>query len=203
MRTTARLPPTWKALTLVVLIAIGCDSGDARLAEVSRQSADRQAEQNRLVETNNRQVLEATNKLVEADAKSRTENNDLHRQIESERSGVNRQRDALEQERREIALDRHRDPIIAESIQGTAAIIAAILPLLVCLFLLHGLFHRSDEEAIADVLIEDLVSQHPLIGASEATLLPESQADLRLAAESSDTSDRPCEYDSRPQSPGA
>ncbi|HXY34306.1 MAG TPA: hypothetical protein VEI07_08770 [Planctomycetaceae bacterium] len=101
MRTTAQLPPIWTTPTLIALIAIGCSSGDERLVELSRQSADRQAEQNRLVETNNRQVLEATDKLVEADAKSRIENFELHRQIEAERSGVNQQRDALEQERRQ------------------------------------------------------------------------------------------------------
>ena len=110
MRKTARLPPIWTALTLIALIAIGCSSGDERLVELSRQSTDRQAEQNRLVETNNRQVLEATNRLVEADAKSRTENIELHRQIEAERSGVNQQRDALEQERRQIAVGAQSGP---------------------------------------------------------------------------------------------
>jgi hypothetical protein len=144
MRTTAQLPPIWTTPTLIALIAIGCSSGDERLVELSRQSADRQAEQNRLVETNNRQVLEATDKLVEADAKSRIENIELHRQVEAERSGVNQQRDALEQERRQIAADRNRDPIIAESIAAAAGLVAAILPLLVCLVLLRGLFHKPE-----------------------------------------------------------
>ena len=133
--------------TLLALVGVGCSSGDERLVELSRESTERQAEQNRLVEANNRQVLEATNRLVEADAKSRTENIDLHRQIETERSGVHQQRDALEQERRQIAGERIRDPIIAESIRAVAGLIAAILPLLVCLFLLRGLFHKSDQEA--------------------------------------------------------
>jgi hypothetical protein len=88
MRKTARLPPIWTALIFIALIGIGCRSGDERLVELSRESTERQAEQNRLVETNNRQVREATNRLVEADAKSRTENIELHRQIESERSAI-------------------------------------------------------------------------------------------------------------------
>src|SRR5580704_15161 len=116
MPKTARSRPIWTVPTLIALIAIGCNSGDERLVELSRESAERQADQNRLVETNNRQVLEATNRLVEADAKSRTENVEIHRQIEAERSGVNQQRDALEQERRQIAAERNRDPIVAESI---------------------------------------------------------------------------------------
>jgi VIT1/CCC1 family predicted Fe2+/Mn2+ transporter len=180
MQETARLPLISTAATLIALIAIGCSSGDDRLVELSRQSSDRQAEQNRLVETNNRQVLDAANRLVEADAKSRSENNELHRQIESERSGVNQQRDALEQERRQIALERNRDPIVAESIQAAAGLIAAVLPLLVCLFLLRGLFSRTDGEALAEVLIEDLVSQQPLLAEPAAISLPTTGSDLRL-----------------------
>jgi hypothetical protein len=182
MRKTARLLPIWTMLTLIVLIAIGCNSGDDRLVELSRQSADRQADQNRLVETNNRQVLEATNRLIEADAKSRTEHIELHRQIETERYGVNQQRDALEQERRQIAAERIRDPVIAESIRAVAGLIAAILPLLVCLFLLRGLFHKSDQEALAEVLIEDLVSRQPLLSEPAAASLPGTGRELRLPA---------------------
>src|ERR1700685_1393054 len=133
MRKTVRRP-IWTMAMLTAVIAGGCSSGDERLVELSRESAQRQAEQNRLVEGNDRQVLEATNRLIEADAKSRTENVALHRQIEVERAGVNQQHDALEQERREIATDRIRDPIVAESIRTAAALIAAILPLVVCLF---------------------------------------------------------------------
>jgi hypothetical protein len=183
MRKTARLPPIWTALTFVVLIAIGCSSGDERLVELSRESTERQADQNRLVETNNRQVLEATNRLVEADAKSRMENIELHRQIEAERSGINQQRDSLEQERRQIAGERIRDPIIAESIRAVAGLIAAILPLLVCLFLLRGLFHKSDQETLAEVLIEDLVSGQPLLSEPAAVSLPGTGGDPRLPAE--------------------
>src|SRR5580700_6346286 len=179
MRKTARCP-NGTVLAVISLIGIGCSSGDERLVELSHESAERQAEQNRLVETNNRQVLEAANRLVEADAKSRSENDELHRQIESERSGVNQQRDALEQERRQIALERNRDPIIAESIQAAAGLIAAILPLLVCLFLLRGLVSRTDGEALAEVLIEDLVSQQPLLTEPAPRSLPTSGSDLRL-----------------------
>jgi len=182
MGKTAPSPVSWKAATLIALIGVGCNSGDERLVELSRQSADRQAEQNRLVETNNRQVLEATDRLVEADAKSRTENIELHRQIEAERSGVNQQRDALEQERRQIAQERNQDPIVADSILAVGELIAAILPLLVCVFLLRGLFHKSDQEALAEVLIEDLVSRQPLLSEPAALSLPGTGREPRLPA---------------------
>jgi hypothetical protein len=164
MSQTTRAPTRSSVLTFITLIAIGCSSRDDRLVELSRQSADRQAEQNRLVETNNRQVIEATSRVVEADAQGRKENNELHRQIELQRSGLNQQRDALEQERRQIAEQRNRDPIVAESIGAAAGLLAAISPLLVCLVLLRSLFDRSDEDVLADLLIEDLVAQQPLLG---------------------------------------
>jgi hypothetical protein len=180
----------WKAPTFIALVAIGCSSGDERLVELSRQSADRQAEQNRLVETNNRQVIEATNQLVQADAQSRKENFESHRQIEAERSSINRQRDVLEQERRQISEQRNRDPIVAESIRAVAGLIAALLPLAVCLALLRGLFHKSDEEALADVLIEELVAQSPLLGEPDALALPEEVRDRALPRNPSRTAGR-------------
>jgi hypothetical protein len=182
MQETVRSLPIWTLPTLVGLIAIGCSSGDERFVELSRESADHQVEQNRLVETNNRQVLEATDRLVAADAKSRTENIELHRQIEAECSGVNQQRDALEQERRQIAQERNRDPIVADSILAVGGLIAAILPLLVCLFLLRGLFHKSDQEALAEVLVEDLVSRQALLSGPAAVSLPGTGREPRLPA---------------------
>jgi len=172
MENNNRASPIWRTPILVLLAAIGCSSGDERLIDLSHQSADRQAEQNRLVEANNRQVIEATNRLVEADAQGRRENVELHRQIEAERSGINQQRDALEQERRQMADERNRDPIIAESIRAAAGLIAAILPLAVCVYLLRGLFHKSDDEAMAEVLIEELVAHKPLLAEPEGLFLP-------------------------------
>jgi hypothetical protein len=171
MTSASRRRPRWPHL-IPVLIALGCSSNDERLVDLSRQSLDRQADQNRLVATNNQQVIDATQKLVEADAEARQENTQLHREIEAERAGLNQQRDALEQERREIADQRNRDPIVAESIQAAVALIVAALPLVVCLFLLRGLFHKSDDEAMADVLVEELISHQSLLGEPLFRTLP-------------------------------
>lgn len=176
--------PRWPLL-IPVMIAVGCSSNDERLVDLSRQSLDRQAEQNRLVTTNNQQVIDATGKLVEADAQARRENIQLQHEIQSERSAINQQQDHLEQERRQIAEQRGRDPIIAESIQSAVGLIVAALPLIVCLFLLRGLFQKSDDEAMADVLVEELVSYQPLFADPEATLLP-TDAGSRLLAPSAE-----------------
>ena len=106
----------------------------------------------------------ATQKLVETDAKARHENAELHRGIEAGRADINKQRDLLERERREIANQRHRDPIVAESIKAAVALLVAALPLVVCLFILRGLFQKFEDEAMVDLLVEELISQQPLLG---------------------------------------
>ena len=88
MRSSTRASPIWTTPILVLLGAVGCS--DERLVDLYRQSTDRQAERTRLVETNNQQVIDATKRLVEADAQGRKETIELHRQIEAERSGVNK-----------------------------------------------------------------------------------------------------------------
>jgi hypothetical protein len=185
MHRTVRHSLRWLT-PLPLLIVVGCSSDDQRLVDLSRQSLDRQAEQNRLVETNNRQVLDATQKLVEADAQSRRENAQLEHELQTERGGVNQQRDALEQERRQIAEQRNRDPIVAESIKTAAGLIAAALPLLLGLFVLRGLLQKSDDEVAADVLVEELLTQASLFAAvNPLALLPEpqSQGDSRLTGQ--------------------
>ena len=161
---------TWLVLIPFLIIA-GCSSDNERLADLSRQSLDRQAEQNRLVEANNRQVIDAYQKLVEAEAQARRDSSQLQQQMQSERSRISEQRDAIEQERREIANERNRDPIIAESIQAAVGVLVAVLPLAVAVYLLRGLFHRSDEEAMADVLVEELLSQQLFLAGSEGLCL--------------------------------
>jgi hypothetical protein len=182
MQNDGRASPIRKTLLVALLAAIGCSSADQQLADLSRQSADRQAGQNRLVETNNQQVIDAARKLVEADAQGRKENLELHRQIESERMVINQQRDTLEQERRELAHQRNRDPIIANTVMTVAGLLAAILPLVACIYLLRGLFHKSDDAALADVLIEELVAERPLLVGPEQ---------IHLSANSAETAANP------------
>jgi hypothetical protein len=177
MGSTSRHLRRWPLLITAVLV-VGCSSDDQRLVDQSRQSVDRQAEQNRLVEANNRQVIDATQKLVEADAQTRQEAIQLQHEIQTERSGINEQRDVLEQERRQIAEQRNRDPIVAESIKSAVGLIVAALPLVVCLFVLRGLFHKSDDAAMADVLIEELFTHEPLLAETEGLFLPH-QTDTR------------------------
>ena len=56
---------------LPFLITAGCSSNDERLVDLSRQSLDRQAEQNRLVEANNRQSHRRFPKARQSQAQAR------------------------------------------------------------------------------------------------------------------------------------
>jgi hypothetical protein len=71
-------------------------------------------------------------------------------------------RDELEQERKQIAEQRHRDPIIASSIQTIGLIVACLLPLLVCVYVLRQM-NRSDPDdaTVAELLVLELVSDEP------------------------------------------
>jgi hypothetical protein len=185
MRKTVRRRLGWLT-PIPFLILVGCSSDDQRLVDLSRQSLDRQAEQNRLIETNNQQVIDATKKLVEAEAQSRREHIQLQQGLQAERSGINQQRDALEQERREMAGQRNRDPIVAESIKTAAGLILAAFPLVICLLLVRGLFHKSDDEVVADVLVEELLVHNAILAGLDHPKPPaksHSQAGLRLACE--------------------
>jgi hypothetical protein len=64
-----------KCLELLLLFAVmlftGCDD-DQRLVELSKEAADRQAEQNHAMARQSQQTAEATKELMAADAKARS-----------------------------------------------------------------------------------------------------------------------------------
>ncbi|MHC4405163.1 MAG: hypothetical protein ACYTG0_36415 [Planctomycetota bacterium] len=161
-----------KILILLLLLVAGCESRDQRLVEFARQSAEQQARQNehiaRQSETMTRQsqqLAEAARGLVEQDAEARREMIEAHSQLQHElhreRSTVDQQRAELEQERRRLALQRHRDPILAKSVETGGLLLACIAVLLVCLHLLRRVGGGTDEEALGELLLDELSSPQP------------------------------------------
>ncbi|GAG33437.1 unnamed protein product [marine sediment metagenome] len=104
-------------IVAALLFVTGCSTGDERLVELSRESVARQAEQNRLIARQSTEIAAAAHELVEADAQARNEFIKLCRDLHAERSSIDGQRAELERDRREIAWQRHRDPMIAAAIQ--------------------------------------------------------------------------------------
>jgi len=91
-------------VAILTLTMIGCDENEnKRLAEMAEKQLERQAEQNRQTSELQREVAAGARQLVEADAKAREEMVTLQRAAQAERSEIGRQRDALEDERRDLA----------------------------------------------------------------------------------------------------
>ncbi len=148
----------------LMLTAIGCDEDEnKRLAEMAERHLERQAEQSRQVTELQREVAEGSRRLVEADAQARQEMVTLQREVQAERNEVGRQRDVLEGERRELAAKRRLDPIVAAAITNVGLLLACLLPLVLCWYLLTCRVEPADDQAVAEVLLEDLVADRPLL----------------------------------------
>ncbi len=120
------------------MVVSGCTGNEnQRIAELAERQLQRQAEQNRIF-------------------------GDLQREMQAERAAVSRQRDAMESERRTLAAQRKRDPIVAAVIADVGLLLACLSPLVVCWFLLNRLVD-PDDQAVGELLIEDIVMDRPLL----------------------------------------
>ena len=206
MRNTRRIPALLPVLTLVVLIC-GCGTSepDGRYEQLVEKTLEQQAAQNQAMAKQSQEVAEATRQLVEADAKARQEmaatHRDLQTGLQSERKNIDRQHDALEQERREIESQRHRDPIIAQAIIQVGGYLAAVVPLALAFVLLRSLQHEDPDALVGELLLQEFTSERPLLidrqWTAPAALEHERQAALPLADE--DTPDASPEQDEKPE----
>jgi hypothetical protein len=173
-----------RSLVLLAAFApmIGCrESESERLARMAEDATQRQAEQNQELVRLNRDVAEAHKRLVDADGTARQEVLELQRELaerhaegreglnrlrqemqaaaREERSSLDRRQEDLEQERRELAAQREREPIVAAAITGAATLLACLMPLLLCGYLLYCLRHsEADDAAVTDLLIREVMS---------------------------------------------
>jgi hypothetical protein len=83
-------------------------------------------------------------------------------QLSEQQSAIYTGHDQLEQNRREIARERHRDPIIAAVIQNFGLIVACLLPLLVAvLVMLQMQSQEPDHAVVAEMLVLELTADEP------------------------------------------
>jgi preprotein translocase subunit SecF len=167
------------AAMLTLMTTIGCgpapDMRDQRLADLARQSAEQQTRQNeamakqsQAVVEESAKVAEAAQQLVQSDAKARAEmiaaQERLLSQLDQQRAAVDTGRDQLEQERKQIAQQRHRDPVIASSIQTVGLILAALLPLIICVYVIRMMSRTEpDDAAVASLLVTELTADRPML----------------------------------------
>ena len=138
------------AMILLIVLATGCSSSDDRLIRQVAESNRQQAQQNLEMSKVHREVAEGTSRLVEAVAESRKE-------MVAMESDLQEQRTQLDAERRSIANERHRESLLAPVVSSVGLMLVAVLPLVLCWYLLHGL--RTPNEDINEVLIETLVNE--------------------------------------------
>lgn len=133
-------------LTAAILITTaGCDNDDDRMWRLSRD------------------VTQASRELVAADSEARREMIVVHRELQEERQSLDRQHEHLEDERREIAARRHRDPLVANALLMTGLVMAALLPLAVAWRLLEHQFSQSEDAQLVDVLVAEMTSPAPAL----------------------------------------
>jgi hypothetical protein len=147
---------------LVVVPLTGCNDNE-RVAQVATQAADRQAEQNKEMARVNREVAEGTKRLVVADAEVRKDAIAMQKDLQGQASEVGQQRDVLESERRQIAVQRHHESVLAPILANMGPLLVCALVLVLCSLLVYGLRvnHGDDDSMVAEVLIEELAWPEP------------------------------------------
>jgi len=135
------------ALAVLLLASSGCDEDEQQKALRSQA-----------------QLAEASRELVQADAKARGEVIALQRDLQQGQGELAGQRDQLENDRRQYADQRYRDPILASKILTVGIVLACLLPLALCMTLVLSLRDPAQTEAtLAEILVEEIASEEPLL----------------------------------------
>ena len=173
---------------LVMLLTAGCGSRDDRLVRLATDNAHQQAEQNRQMAELQKEVATGTRTLVEADAQSREALIRLQHDLQTAQAEIGHARDRLEAERREIAAQRRTDPVIAAAITDIGLVLAALLPLVICWCLLRQRADADADQAVCELLVEELAAREPLLLPNSAPRHLGCQADPQPGGPPADSS---------------
>ena len=159
-------PLTWTLLLSIPIAVLGCSPPpDERLIELGQQSCDRQAEQNQTIAEQTRQLTEMSNDFLAAEGQASAETIALQREIAQAEAAAREELLQIQQhlvERRQIANERQRAPIIAAAITQVGLWLVCLAPLALCGYLLYVLRHSADNDAaVTELLIEEIIAEHP------------------------------------------
>jgi hypothetical protein len=160
--------------TILVSI-LGCLESDPQLTSWQQQQiqhAERQAAEN----------TAAARALVAADANARQQLATLGRELQTERAEIGKQRDALEAERKHLASERLRDPIIAAAIQTLGLLTLAALPLVLAWLLLRSSPASEATTDLEELLLVALAEESSSLAPSDGpltSLFPPASAALQ------------------------
>ena len=147
----------------IILIVAGCQSDSDRVAELASRHATQQAELSRETVKLQNELVEGTRKLVEADAQARRDFLKLEGKLDEQRVEVGRRHDELEGERREIAKQRYRDPIVTNTLIAAATLLACLLPMLLAGWLLRSQLDETEEHTATEILLDEISARHPAL----------------------------------------
>jgi hypothetical protein len=184
---------------LGLCLLAGCDEKDQykQVAEVAREAADRQAQQNDEMVRLNREVVEGTRQMIEADTAARKDAMVVQREIQAERVTLNDGFDKLEGERQQIAQERRTESMLVPAFEKIGGALVAIAVVVLCLVLLIGQRNTDASDAeLNELLICDLASEQPQLGRStvpalENTVTNQDSPSTLLPAPAQDNEESP------------
>ena len=151
------------ATALMIVLLTGCEEEDERLTEMARESVRQQAKQNEEMSKLNREIAAGSKRLIESDAKAREDVLGMQKDLQDQAAEVGHQRDQLETERRGIAAQRLRESIVGPIIANMGPLAVCALVLVFCGLLIYSLrVDKGDDDAVGEVLIEELVAERPV-----------------------------------------
>ena len=97
----------------------------------------------------------------------------MQHDLQTAQAEIGRQRDQLEEDRREIATQRQRDPIVAAAILDIGIVLACLLPLALCVYVLRVACRAGESDsAVAELLVQELVASKPRLSLPGRSSLP-------------------------------
>jgi hypothetical protein len=149
---------------VLIPVLLGVTNGcDDRVAQVAREAADRQAQQNTEMAQLNKEVASGSHQLVEADAKARQEIVGVHHDLQNERGRLDTSRSELESERREIADQRRTESMLVSLASAIGGVSLVVTLLGFCWYVLVVACRGDGTDAqLNELLIREILSGEAL-----------------------------------------
>ena len=159
---------TWILWIALLVATHGCDD---RATQISREAADRQAQQNTEMARLNKEVAAGSHQLIEADAEARKEIVGVHHELQAERQRLDTGWNDLEGERRQIAGQRQTESMLVSvsNLIGGVSLVVALLGF--CWYALVVTRRSDDTDAQLNELLigEFLPDEAPLLSSDPPT----------------------------------
>jgi hypothetical protein len=174
------MPKKIAILTMLVtnFLTSGCETDDERLAKLATDSAERQARQSEILAKAHADLTQGARQLVESVGRSQESLVTVQQGLEQQQAEIGHQRDLLEKERQTIAAQRRTDPIIANALVQIGLLVACVLPLVICWYLLTNPGANDADRLVSEILIEDLTAKQPRLTAGPPAASAEPKGHL-------------------------